>query len=95
MKRVLLVGGPCDGYVRCIDDGVTTLQMKRPRAFNIADANKPVDPGESYHRYVEVIIGEQKPLRVFKWGELQDDDILHLLATCYDAQRQLRRHRDV
>ena len=88
MKRVLLVGGPCDGYVRCVDDGVTTLQMKRPRAFNIADANKPVEG--SYYRYVEVVIGQQKPLRVFKWGELQDDDVLHIMATCYAKHHEER-----
>jgi len=82
MKRILLVGGPCNGQVKTIDDGLTVLCFKQPKKFDPFEDCKPVKM-EPIHRYVEVVFGEQKPLRVFKLDTLQDDDVLHKLAHFY------------
>ncbi len=76
MKRILLVGGPCDGQVKTIDDGLNELCCRQPKAAPI-------------HRYVEVVFGEQKPLRIFKLDTLQDDDVLHRLAHFYADKHEL------
>jgi hypothetical protein len=40
-------------------------------------------------RYVEVVFGGQKPLRIFKLDTLQDDDVLHRLAHFYADKHEL------
>ncbi len=92
MKRILLVGGPCDGQVKTIDDGLNVLCCRQPRKFDPFEdgrsGRKPVDV-EPTHRYVEVVFGEQKPLRIFKLDTLQDDDVLHRLAHFYADKHEL------
>ncbi len=87
MKQVLLVGGPGDGMVKTIDDGLTVLLMKVPRPFSAFGFDKPITPScplpSPTDRYTEVMFGEQKPLRIFKLVEMQDDDVLHTLAEFY------------
>jgi hypothetical protein len=87
MKRVLLVGGPCDGQVKSVDNGLTVLYARKPRPFNtFEDGSRKVKPAfnpDETQRYVEVVFGEQKPLSIFKLDTLQDDDVLHKLAHFY------------
>lgn len=90
MKRILLVGGPCDGQVKTIDDGLSVLCCRSPRKFNLENGRAPrVEDVEPIHRYVEVVFGEQKPLRIFKLDTLQDDDVLRRLAHFYADKHEL------
>ncbi len=85
MKRVLLVGGPADGQVKTIDDGLHTLLVKVPQRFNFLyeERRDTVPSPPPLHRYIEVVFGEQRPLRVFKLESMQDDDVIHRLADFY------------
>ena len=97
MKTALLIGGPADGQVKTVDNGLTVLWAADVLRPSICDACgidraaiiRPVTKA----RYVEVLLGEQRPLRVFKLETLQDDDVLHLLADFY-ARVHEERYND-
>ncbi len=87
MKRILLVGGPADGMVKTIDDGLTVLWANDAPPSRVCDTcgldTKTLQRPAGRVRYVEVVFGEQRPLRVFKLESLQDDDVLHKMAGVY------------